>query len=70
MFNLPEIFLYHVQGDSVGVQLECLDILCDLLTRFGGYMLPYHTQVVDSVLPQLVSPRCVTMRFFFSDDYC
>lgn len=45
------------QKVDVGVQLEALDILCDLLSRFGSVLLPYHPSIVDAVLPQLTSPR-------------
>lgn len=47
---------------DVGVQLEALDILCDLLSRFGSILLPYHPSIVDAVLPQLTSPRLAVRK--------
>jgi len=47
---------------SVGVQLEALDITCELLSRFGGLMLPHHSQVLECVLPQLASPRMAVRK--------
>ena len=44
------------QGD-VSVQLEALDILGDLLSRFGGLLVQYHGRLLESLQPQLKSPR-------------
>lgn len=43
--------------EDVSVQLEALDILADLLSRFGGLLISFHTMLLNSLLPQLASPR-------------
>lgn len=44
------------QGD-VSVQLEALDILADLLSRFGGLLVSFQSTILTALLPQLCSPR-------------
>lgn len=39
------------------VQLEALDILGDLLSRFGPILQQYHAMLLDALLPQLNSGR-------------
>ncbi|CAH0405459.1 unnamed protein product [Chilo suppressalis] len=43
--------------EDVSVQLEALDILADLLSRFGGLLISFHPLLLNSLLPQLASPR-------------
>ncbi|XP_049773388.1 cullin-associated NEDD8-dissociated protein 1 [Schistocerca cancellata] len=43
--------------EDVSVQLEALDILADLLSRFGGLLLSFHTTILTALIPQLSSPR-------------
>ncbi|XP_026279732.1 cullin-associated NEDD8-dissociated protein 1 isoform X2 [Frankliniella occidentalis] len=43
--------------EDVSVQLEALDILADLLSRFGSLLIPFHQQILHALLPQLSSPR-------------
>lgn len=43
--------------EDVSVQLEALDILSDLLSRFGGLLISFHTILLNALLPQLASPR-------------
>lgn len=43
--------------EDVSVQLEALDILADLLSRFGGLLICFHTTILAALLPQLSSPR-------------
>ncbi|CAG9796700.1 unnamed protein product [Diatraea saccharalis] len=43
--------------EDVSVQLEALDILADLLSRFGGLLISFHPLLLSSLLPQLASPR-------------
>ncbi|CAH1639629.1 unnamed protein product [Spodoptera littoralis] len=43
--------------EDVSVQLEALDILADLLSRFGGLLITFHPMLLNSLLPQLASPR-------------
>jgi len=47
---------FHLQQD-VSVQLEALDILADLLSRFGSLLLDFHSGILKSLLPQLNSSR-------------
>ncbi|CAL8143839.1 unnamed protein product [Orchesella dallaii] len=43
--------------EDVTVQLEALDILGDLLSRFGPILQQYHAMLLDALLPQLNSQR-------------
>ncbi|CAH2050248.1 unnamed protein product, partial [Iphiclides podalirius] len=43
--------------EDVSVQLEALDILADLLSRFGSLLISFHPVLLNSLLPQLSSPR-------------
>lgn len=43
--------------EDVSVQLEALDILADLLSRFGSLLVNFHTTILSALLPQLSSPR-------------
>ncbi|XP_065344068.1 cullin-associated NEDD8-dissociated protein 1 isoform X2 [Cloeon dipterum] len=43
--------------EDVSVQLEALDILADLLSRFGTLIVSFHATILDNLLPQLASPR-------------
>lgn len=46
-----------IEKDNVSVQLEALDILSDLLSRFSDYMIQYHEKILQALLPQLESDR-------------
>lgn len=46
-----------IEKDNVSVQLEALDILSDLLSRFSDYMIQYHEKILIALLPQLESDR-------------
>ena len=39
------------------MQLEALDIVTDLLYRFGNVLTPHHQQIINALLPQLCSQR-------------
>jgi len=43
--------------EDVSVQLEALDILSDLLSRFGALLISFHPTILAALLPQLSSPR-------------
>ncbi|GIY90141.1 cullin-associated NEDD8-dissociated protein 1 [Caerostris darwini] len=49
------------QGD-ISVQLEALDILSDLLSRFGGLLISFHLSIQEALLPQLGSPRLAVRK--------
>lgn len=49
--------MYVFQQEDVTVQLEALDILGDLLLRFGPILQQYHALLLDALLPQLNSCR-------------
>ena len=49
------------QGD-VSVQLEALDILGDLLSRFGGLLVQFHPNLLEALSPQLKSPRLAVRK--------
>ncbi|XP_014662099.1 PREDICTED: cullin-associated NEDD8-dissociated protein 1-like [Priapulus caudatus] len=48
--------------DDVSVQLEALDILGDLLSRFGGLLISFHPTIQQALLPQLSSPRLAVRK--------
>ena len=50
------------QKDDVTVQLEALDILCDLLNRFGSILSQYHPSIKDALVSQLSSPRLAVRK--------
>lgn len=41
------------QREDVSVQLEALDILGDLLSRFGGLLVQFHPNLLEALQPQL-----------------
>lgn len=43
--------------EDVSVQLEALDIVADLLSRFGALLVTFHSTILAALLPQLSSPR-------------
>jgi len=47
----------HFQQEDVSVQLEALDIVADLLSRFGALLVTFHPTILAALLPQLSSPR-------------
>lgn len=46
-----------IKKEDVSVQLEALDILSDLLSRFGDLLIPFHEVILVALVPQLESPR-------------
>ena len=44
------------------MQLEALDILADLLTRFGSLLVTFHKAIREALLPQLTSPRLAVRK--------
>ncbi|KAK3087101.1 hypothetical protein FSP39_001721 [Pinctada imbricata] len=48
--------------EDVSVQLEALDILGDLLSRFGGLLISFHPSIMQTLLPQLSSPRLAVRK--------
>ncbi|ELU01651.1 hypothetical protein CAPTEDRAFT_19001 [Capitella teleta] len=48
--------------EDVSVQLEALDILGDLLSRFGGLLVTFHSSIQQALLPQLSSPRLAVRK--------
>jgi len=50
------------QQEDVSVQLEALDILGDLLSRFGGLLVQFHPSLVEALSPQLKSPRLAVRK--------
>lgn len=58
------INISYLQQEDVSVQLEALDILADLLSRFGGLLISFHPMLLNSLLPQLASPRQVKYDHF------
>lgn len=51
-----------ISKEDVSVQLEALDILGDLLSRFGGLLINFHSTILQSLLPQLSSPRLAVRK--------
>jgi len=50
------------QQEDVAVQLEALDILGDLLSRFGSLLTQFHPTIQEALLPQLASPRLAVRK--------
>ena len=50
------------QQEDVSVQLEALDILGDLLSRFGGLLIQFHPNLLEALSPQLKSPRLAVRK--------
>nr|CAG4651567.1 EOG090X00HY [Triops cancriformis] len=48
--------------EDVSVQLEALDILGDLLSRFGSLLVGFHASILEALLPQLASPRLAVRK--------
>nr|CAG4644545.1 EOG090X00HY [Leptodora kindtii] len=48
--------------EDVSVQLEALDILADLLSRFGSLLVSFHPAILEALLPQLASPRLAVRK--------
>lgn len=46
-----------IEKEDVSVQLEALDILSDLLSRFGDLLIPFHETILKALQPQLSSQR-------------
>jgi cullin-associated NEDD8-dissociated protein 1 len=46
-----------IKMPDVSVQLEALDILSDLLSRFGDLLIPFHEVILKALVPQLESQR-------------
>lgn len=46
-----------IEKEDVSVQLEALDIMSDLLSRFGEFLIPYHEACLKALVPQLESSR-------------
>jgi cullin-associated NEDD8-dissociated protein 1 len=46
-----------IEKEDVSVQLEALDILSDLLSRFGDLLVPFHDTILKALVPQLGSAR-------------
>lgn len=46
----------------VPVQLEALEILSDLLIRFGPILVPFHASIEEALMAQLVSARLAVRK--------
>lgn len=57
------------QQNDVSVQLEALDILGDLLSRFGGLLVPFHLNLLVALFPQLKSPRMAVRKRYLGIVY-
>lgn len=44
-----------IQGSSTEIKCESLDILCDVLHRYGNLMIAYHEELLGALLSQLNS---------------
>ncbi|KAK2718848.1 cullin-associated NEDD8-dissociated protein 1-like [Artemia franciscana] len=48
--------------EDVAIQLEAIEIMSDLLCRFGTLLVPYHGMIMESLLPQLSSARMAVIK--------
>lgn len=46
-----------IANKDIAVKLEALDILADLLSRFGDLLIQFHDTILKALVPQLGSPR-------------
>lgn len=46
-----------IEKEDVSVKLEALDILTDLLSRFGDFLISFHSTILKALVPQLASTR-------------
>lgn len=46
-----------IENADIPVQLEALDILSDVLSRFGEQLIPFHETILNALVPQLESQR-------------
>lgn len=46
---------FYVQGMSSEIKCECLDILCEILHKFGNLMTSDHELLLSALLSQLSS---------------
>lgn len=46
-----------IESEDVAVKLEALDILADLLSRFGDLLIQFHETILKALVPQLSSQR-------------
>ncbi|KAL1433050.1 hypothetical protein MTO96_002025 [Rhipicephalus appendiculatus] len=60
--QLRDISSMGLKTEDVAVQLEALDILGDLLSRFGAMLLPSQPAIQEALLPQLASPRLAVRK--------
>lgn len=51
-----------ISKEDVSVQLEALDILGDLLSRFGSLLITFHPSIQSALLPQLASSRLAVRK--------
>mgnify|MGYP002803523298 FL=1 len=51
-----------LKSADVSVQLEALDILGDLLSKFGGLLVSFHSSIQKSLFAQLKSPRLAVRK--------
>lgn len=58
----PRLTAAIAKQEDVSVQLEALDILGDLLSRFGGLLVTFHSSIKQALLPQLASPRLAVRK--------
>ncbi|KAL9241863.1 hypothetical protein vseg_015923 [Gypsophila vaccaria] len=49
-------------GSSAEIKCECLDILCDILHRYGNVIVAYHEQLLSALLSQLNSGQATVRK--------
>lgn len=64
--DLLLIFFYVAnlltQGMSTEIKCECLDILCDVLHKFGNLMVTDHEALLNALLSQLISNQATVRK--------
>ena len=46
----------------MGIRLEALEILSDLLNRFGSLLVSFHANIQDALIPQLLCQRLAVRK--------
>ncbi|XP_072398522.1 cullin-associated NEDD8-dissociated protein 1-like isoform X1 [Diabrotica undecimpunctata] len=55
--KMAESLTSAIESDDVSIQLRVLDIITDLLVRFGPALQEFHSSIIKALLPQLRSQR-------------
>lgn len=61
-YRIANAMALEPKAGDVSVKLEALDILADILLRYGALMAPFHAQVEETLMPELASARLAVRK--------